>query len=111
VATISLLGLPSHTKVLYFDAQRICDGLLQCHCCLARRRLRLGALSGWRAAGGLPDRFPRSRAAGGEGWLKGTARGDMGERRGDAGGGSREKWLYCSLLYQTLWPSHFEISN
>jgi hypothetical protein len=50
-------------------------------------RLRPGALSRWHAADGLPDRLPRSRAAGREGRLKGTATGDMGERRGDAGGG------------------------
>ena len=54
-------------------------------------RLRPGARSGWRAAGGLPSRLPSSPTAGGEGRLRGTSRGDTGARRGDAGGWARVK--------------------
>ena len=50
-----------------------------------------GALSGRRTVGGLSGGLPSSLAAGGEGRLRGTSRGDMGERRGDAGEWARVK--------------------
>jgi len=59
------------------------------------RATGLRARSGWRA--GRPGRLPSSPAAGGEGQLRGTSRGDTGKRTGRRWRvGSREKWLYFS---------------
>src|SRR5262245_59964811 len=54
-------------------------------------RLRPRTQREWHAAGGLPGRLPSAPAAGGEGWRRGTARGEPGARRGAVGGWARVK--------------------
>ena len=55
-----------------------------------KRRRRPGALSGWRVAGCRPGGLPLTRRWRG-GAAEGHFQGDMGERRGDAGGWARVK--------------------